>query len=100
MSNDLPTSPAGAVSEADRKQLTDRLARVEGQLRGIQRLIDRGEECEPVAQQLAAARRALDKTFARLIACAIAHRIDDSSADSIRADEQIDEILALLTKYT
>jgi DNA-binding FrmR family transcriptional regulator len=50
-----------------------RLKRVEGQLRAVQRMIDDGEDCEPVAQQLAAARKALDKAFFELMACAIEH---------------------------
>ena len=39
-----------------KKSLCARLARVEGQLRGIQRLIDGDADCEKIAQQLAAAR--------------------------------------------
>ncbi|HAV89469.1 MAG TPA: transcriptional regulator, partial [Pseudomonas sp.] len=33
-----------------------RLARVEGQIRGIQAMIRRGEDCEAIAQQFSAAR--------------------------------------------
>jgi len=56
-----------------RRELVLRLKRVEGQLRGIQRMIESGEDCEPVAQQLAASRKALDKAFFELLACAIEH---------------------------
>ncbi len=38
-----------------------RLRRVEGQIRGIQRMIMEGRDCEAVATQLLAARAALDK---------------------------------------
>ena len=48
-----------------------RLKRIEGQLRGIQAMIEAGEDCEKVAQQLSASRRALDKAFFNVIACAI-----------------------------
>jgi DNA-binding FrmR family transcriptional regulator len=56
-----------------RRQLVVRLKRVEGQLRAVQRMIEEGNDCEPVAQQLAAARKALDKAFFELMACAIEH---------------------------
>lgn len=56
-----------------RRELVLRLKRVEGQLRGIQRMIEEGEDCEPIAQQLAASRKALDKAFFELLACAIEH---------------------------
>ena len=36
-----------------------RLARVEGQVRAVRRMIDADEECEDIAQQLSAARKAL-----------------------------------------
>ena len=54
-----------------KKALTDRLARVEGQLRGVQRLIQDEADCEKIAQQLAAARKALDKSFFIMVACMI-----------------------------
>ena len=54
-----------------KKALTDRLARVEGQLRGVQRLIQDEADCEKIAQQLAAARKALDKSFFTMVACMI-----------------------------
>mgnify|MGYP003622281401 FL=1 len=60
------------LSQSDKKKaLTDRLARVEGQLRGVQRLIQDEADCEKIAQQLAAARKALDKSFFIMVACMI-----------------------------
>jgi DNA-binding FrmR family transcriptional regulator len=54
-----------------KKSLCARLARVEGQLRGVQRLIDDEADCEKIAQQLSAARKALDKTFFTMVGCMI-----------------------------
>ncbi|WP_394791703.1 metal-sensing transcriptional repressor [Rhodoferax sp.] len=56
---------------AKKKTLLARLARVEGQLRGVQRLIDDEADCEKIAQQLAAARKALDKSFFTMVGCMI-----------------------------
>jgi len=93
----LDASP-GMVSEEDKKTLIDRLARVEGQLRGVQRMIAEEKECEAIAQQLAAARGALNKAFAELIACAFQHRLAaDQGRESSR--DQISEIVQLLAKY-
>jgi DNA-binding FrmR family transcriptional regulator len=61
------------VTDPERKRaLLLRLKRAEGQLRGIQKLIESDADCEKVAQQLAAARKALDKTFFSLVGCVIA----------------------------
>jgi DNA-binding FrmR family transcriptional regulator len=54
-----------------KKVLLARLARVEGQLRGVQRLIEAESDCEKVAQQLSAARKALDKSFFTMVGCMI-----------------------------
>ncbi len=86
-----------AVSEEDKKTLIDRLARVEGQLRGVQRMIAEEKECEAIAQQLAAARGALNKAFAELIACAFQHRLASPQPDDDR--DHISEIVQLLAKY-
>lgn len=45
-----------------------RLRRVEGQIRGIHRMIEDGRECRDVITQLSAAARALDRTRFRLLA--------------------------------
>ena len=89
----------GTVSEQDKKALIDRLARVEGQLRGIQRMIAEEKECEAIAQQLAAARGALNKAFAELIACAFQHRLKAPTAEDADGRSQISEIVQLLAKY-
>ena len=57
----------GGLKEATaRTEVLNRLRRAEGQLRGIQRMVERGEDCQKVAQQFSAVRRALDSTYVRL----------------------------------
>jgi CsoR family transcriptional regulator, copper-sensing transcriptional repressor len=56
---------------AKKKAIRTRLARVEGQLRGLQSMIDDEVDCEKIAQQLSAARKALDKAFFAMVACMI-----------------------------
>jgi CsoR family transcriptional regulator, copper-sensing transcriptional repressor len=56
---------------AKKKAICMRLARVEGQLRGLQRQIEEEEDCQKIAQQLSAARKALDKAFFTMVACVI-----------------------------
>ena len=59
------------VDSDQKKALCARLARVEGQLRGVQCLIGSEADCEKIAQQLAAARKALDKSFFTMVGCMI-----------------------------
>ncbi len=43
------------VSQETAEALVARLRRVEGQVRGLQRMLEEGQDCAEVAQQLAAA---------------------------------------------
>lgn len=84
-----------------RKELADRLARIEGQLRALQRQLheDNGmDDCAQVAQQMAAARKALDKAFYVMLGCALEHKGSRAkTAGEIAA--HFKEISALLAKY-
>jgi DNA-binding FrmR family transcriptional regulator len=81
-----PDTPPPAA--AARHELVVRLRRIEGQLRAVQRMIEDGNDCEPIAQQLAAARKALDRTFFELMACAIEHPEFSSAAEDTEARVQ------------
>ena len=49
-----------------RDEIVKRLRRAEGQLRGIMRMLDEGQGCMAVAQQLTAVRKALDAAMTRM----------------------------------
>jgi DNA-binding FrmR family transcriptional regulator len=51
--------------------LVRRLRRVEGQVRGIVKMIEDGRECADIVTQLAAASRALDRAGFRLLASSL-----------------------------
>lgn len=82
--------------EQDKKALILRLKRIEGQVRGVQRLIEENAPCESVAQQLSAARRAMDKSFHSLVGCLIESRL--SAKGSAPAD--IKQALEILSRYS
>lgn len=42
-------------------EIITRLRKIEGQIRGLQKMINEGKNCKDVLHQLVAARRALDK---------------------------------------
>lgn len=79
-------------------ELNNRLARIEGQVRGIRRLIDEDADCDKIAQQLAAARKALDKAFHEMLACMIEKDVLANRPDE-RSGENMAHIRALLSKY-
>jgi DNA-binding FrmR family transcriptional regulator len=85
--------------EQHKKELTLRLKRIEGQLRGIQAMIEKGADCEQVTQQLSAARRALDKAFFQVLACAIQSSPEKAAAGKAKAEDRLERAAALLAKF-
>ncbi|MEI7520549.1 MAG: metal-sensitive transcriptional regulator [Miltoncostaeaceae bacterium] len=57
----------GASAPPTREQIMVRLRRAEGQLRGVQRMLDEGSACDDVLVQLAAVTAALDQVGLHLI---------------------------------
>ncbi|AJE15757.1 MULTISPECIES: metal-sensing transcriptional repressor [Stutzerimonas] len=74
-----------------------RLARVEGQIRGIQAMIRRGEDCEAIAQQFSAARSALDKSYRLMLTCLLEEALTDGSQAT---GEALERVRTIFTKYT
>jgi len=59
------------VREEVKASLLARLRRIEGQVRGLQRMLEEGRDCAEVAQQVAATRAALDRVAMDLIAAGL-----------------------------
>lgn len=76
-----------------------RLKRVEGQIRGVLAMIDQGSPCDAIAQQLAAARKALDRAFYEMMACDIEQEIG-STSDPVQLGRRLAEKTRLLAKYS
>ena len=82
--------------ETTKEQILKRIARIEGQLRGIQKLIKEDAECEKIAQQMSAARKALEKSNHLMLACMIEEQLQNQAP---KADLDTSEINTLLSKY-
>ncbi len=80
-----------------RRELVMRLKRVEGQLRGIQAMIEASGDCEKVAQQLSASRRALDKAFFNVIACGVESATEGVGHDDMQ--RRVRHAAQLLAKF-
>ncbi len=75
-----------------------RLRRAEGQLRGVQRLLDEGADCKDVVTQLAAAQAALHRVGTRLMGAGIRHCLTEpeaAEADGMTV-EGMEELFLLL----
>jgi DNA-binding FrmR family transcriptional regulator len=90
-----------ALTLLQKKDLLHRLARVEGQLRGVQKLIaqaDQPSDCDAVAQQMAAARKALDRAFVQLLSASILTQTANAQ-DLAEAQAAAGKLAATLDKF-
>jgi DNA-binding FrmR family transcriptional regulator len=61
------TQETDAATGSDVESLLARLRRIEGQIRGIQRMLEEDRVCEDIVTQLMAARSSLDQVGVRLL---------------------------------
>ena len=83
-------------SEAEMKQLLNRLSRIEGQVRGIRGMVERNAYCPDILTQVCAATAALNAFNRELLAS----HIRTCVAQGVRSgdDSKIDELAALMQK--
>jgi len=101
MAEPLKIVEGRALTAQQKKDLLNRLARVEGQLRGVQKLIalaDAPSDCDAVAQQMAAARKALDRSFVQLLTASIVTQTGDAG-DVEEAKAAAARLAAMFDKF-
>lgn len=83
-------------SEKEFKDLMNRLKRVEGQIRGIEKMLENDAYCPEIMTQVASANQALN-SFNKVL---LASHMRSCVAEDIRAgkDEVIDELVETLRK--
>jgi DNA-binding FrmR family transcriptional regulator len=78
---------------ADKDQLTKRLARIEGQIRGISKMVDEDRYCIDVLGQINAARAALDKVALGLLDGHARHCLAGGHGGPTDPDAQVEELM-------
>ncbi len=79
---------------ASKDQLLDRLARVEGQVRGVRRMVEGDRYCIDVLTQIAAVQAALDKIALGLLDDHARHCLMGEGAGPETPEAQADELMA------
>ena len=78
---------------ASKDQLTKRLARIEGQIRGISKMVEDDRYCTDVLSQINAARAALDKVALGLLDGHARHCLVGGGGGPDDPDAQVDELM-------
>lgn len=83
-------------SEAEKKDLITRLNRIEGQIRGIKRMVEEDAYCVDILTQVSAASSAINSFSKELLA----RHIKGCVAEDIREghEDKVDELVRMLQK--
>lgn len=81
----------------DKKALQDRLRRIEGQVRGVQRMVDEDQYCIDILTQLNAVLAALKAVGMGLLDDHVRHCVKES-IERGSGDEKVEELLAAVAR--
>ena len=97
-----PATGALRGDPARKASVQRRLKRIEGQVRGLQRMVEEERYCADILMQVASVQRALASAGKVLLRNHLAHCVTDAirSGDPRRAEGVYDEMIGLLARYT
>jgi DNA-binding FrmR family transcriptional regulator len=88
----------GKVSMKYDDKVMNRVKRMEGQLRGILRMMEEGKDCKEVITQLSAVRSGVDRAIGIVVSENLVECVMRAEGDSSRMNEMIQEAVNLLVK--
>ncbi|AUC25906.1 metal-sensitive transcriptional regulator [Streptococcus uberis] len=82
----------------EKKDIINRLKRTEGQLRGVQRMIDEDSTCFDIITQLTAIRSSINSAMGVIIGNKITQVIENPSEDPKEQEERLNQAIQLIVK--
>ncbi|SOC24016.1 DNA-binding FrmR family transcriptional regulator [Ureibacillus xyleni] len=79
-------------------KLKNRIKRIEGQLRGILKMMDEGKDCKDVITQLSAVRSGVDRSIGIIVSQNLLECIQNANGDEEVLNSSIQEAVNLFVK--
>ena len=79
-------------------KVKNRLSRMEGQLRGIQRMMEEGKDCQDVITQLSAVRSGIERAIGLIVSENLVECVRAAEGNEEQVNESIAEAVKLLVK--
>ena len=89
----------GYIKAKDKELLQKRLRRIEGQVRGVQRMVDEEAYCIDVLTQIASVVSALEKVGTIVLKDHVEHCVRRAVEHGEEADEKIEELTAAVERF-
>ena len=96
---DAATTEHGYIKEGDKEKLQNRLRRIEGQVRGIQRMVDEEAYCVDILTQIGSVVSASEKVATILLKDHVEHCVRESIEKGEGADEKIEELTTAVERF-
>jgi len=89
------------IDEETKRKAMARLKRIEGQVQGVQRMVEEGQYCVDILLQISAIQGALEQVRKILLGRHVESCVAEAMASGREADRQkkIDELLEVFTRY-
>lgn len=89
-----------SLSDQERRDVLNRLARIEGQVRGIRRMVDDDKYCVDILTQIAAVTTALDRVALRVLEGHVQGCVRDAMVSGGKeAEGKADELLEAVERF-
>jgi DNA-binding FrmR family transcriptional regulator len=87
--------------QADTKAIQNRLRRIEGQVRGLQRMVEEDSYCVDVLTQVSAVQTALEQVAIHVLDAHVRHCVADAVGgdDETAAQERLDELMTAVRRF-
>lgn len=89
----------GYIKEGDKKKLQARLRRIEGQVRGVQRMIEEEKYCVDILTQISSYIAASEKVASMVLKDHVDHCVRAAVEDVTRADETVEELSEAMNRF-
>lgn len=80
------------------KKVVNRIKRAEGQMRGVQKMMDEESDCQSVVTQLKAIRSSLDRAIGLIMAENLVDCLEDETLNQEDRDQMVQQAVELIVK--
>ena len=89
----------GYIKEGDKEKLRNRLRRIEGQVRGVQRMTEKEAYCVDILTQISSYIAASEKVASLVLRDHMDHCVREAVEDGSKADEKIEELAEAVERF-
>ncbi len=89
----------GYIKAKDKEKIQNRLKRIEGQVRGVRRMVDEEAYCVDILTQVSSIVSAMEKVGAILLKDHVEHCVRESIEKGENPDEKIEELTDAVERF-